>query len=120
LALVFGVGLVVQAQETEGQFRPVGGEKNLEVHFSPLGGTPVGIPGLKFRSFSASGNALRIGLFVRYSSSSEVTQDEDFDDDNVQTDLELSKKESEFTIAIQPGYEWHLTGTDRLSPYVGG
>jgi len=124
LALVMGIGLVVQAQDTplqdgQVQYRPVGGDKNLEVYFSPLGGTPVSIPGLKFRSFSASGNALRIGLFIGYENSSTITQDEDFDDDNVQTMLELSDKSNSFTIAIQPGYEWHMTGTDRLSPYVG-
>ncbi|MBK9599500.1 MAG: hypothetical protein IPO60_14615, partial [Flavobacteriales bacterium] len=30
------------------------------------------------------------------------------------------KKESSITIAVQPGLEKHMTGTDRLSPYIGG
>lgn len=120
LALVFGVGLVVQAQETEGQFRPVGGEKNLEVNFSPLGGTPVTIPGIKFRSFSSNNSAFRLGVFVGYNSDKTIDQEEFINDDNEVTASELIDRSSSFSISVQPGYEWHMTGTDRLSPYVGG
>ncbi|MBK7298022.1 MAG: hypothetical protein IPI91_15940, partial [Flavobacteriales bacterium] len=45
-----------------------------------------------------------------------ITQDEDGESDM----LELKDKESSITIAVQPGLEKHMTGTDRLSPYIGG
>lgn len=114
LALVFGATSIAQAQ-----YKPEAGAKNLEVNFAPLGGTPVSIPGIKFRSFNANNNALRLGVFIGYQNSSRVTQEEDFDDDNEQIALELMEKSNSFTIAIQPGYEWHMAGTERLSPYTG-
>lgn len=123
LALVIGAGLIVQAQDTadnNGPFRPVGGDKNLEVQFAPLGGTPISIPGIKFRSFSGNNTAFRLGIFVGYMNESTITQEEQFNDDDEQTGLELSDRSNSFSVAIQPGYEWHMTGTDRLSPYVGG
>ena len=116
LTFIFGVSAVAQAQ-----YKPEGGEKNIEVNFAPLGGSPVALPfGLKFRSFSANNTALRLGVFVGYDNTSTITQEEDFDDDNEQIAIELSDRMSSFTIALQPGFEKHLTGTDRLSPYWGG
>lgn len=116
LTFIFGVSAVAQAQ-----YKPEGGEKNVEVNFAPLGGSPIGLPavGLKFRSFSANNNAIRLGVFVGYDNERTITQEEDFDG-NEQLDLELAERMSSFTIAIQPGYEMHMTGTDRLSPYWGG
>lgn len=116
LTFIFGVSAVAQAQ-----YKPEGGEKNIEVNFAPLGGSPIALPfGLKFRSFSANNTAIRLGVFVGYDNEKTITQDEDFNDDNEQTALELADRMSSFSIAIQPGFEKHLTGTDRLSPYWGG
>lgn len=114
LALVIGASAVAQAQ-----YKPEGGEKNLEVNFAPLGGTPISIPGIKFRSFTSNNTAFRLGVFVGYQNESTITQEEEFNDEDEQIGLELSDRSSSFTIAVQPGYEWHMTGTDRLSPYVG-
>lgn len=110
--LLMGVVLVADAQ-----FKPEGGEKNLEVNFSPLGGSNVSIPGagIKFRSFSSPTSALRLGVFLGMESSSEITQDEDPDIDTA----ELTDKSSSFSINIQPGIEKHMAGTSRLSPYMG-
>jgi len=116
LALLFvlltGVVLGVDAQ-----FKPEGGEKNLEVSFSPLGGSNISIPGagIKFRSFKSSTSAFRLGVFLGMESSSEITQDEDSDTDTA----ELTDNSSSFSINIQPGIEKHVAGTDRLSPYMG-
>lgn len=116
LALLFALlmGVVLGA---DAQFKPEGGEKNLEVNFSPLGGSNISIPGagIKFRSFNSSTSALRLGVFLGLESSSEITQDEDSDTDAA----ELTDNSSSFSINIQPGIEKHMAGTDRLSPYMG-
>ena len=111
-ALVAGIAST-QAQE---QYRPVGGEKNLELMVAPLGGSPVTMAGIKYRHFGSATSAMRLGVFLGFQNKTTILQDEDS-----QTDmLELKKKESSITIAVQPGLEKHMTGTDRLSPYIGG
>ncbi len=119
--LVFVIALVAGvATATQAQYRPAGGEKSLEVNFAPLGGNPVSISGIKLRSFSSQESAFRLGLFIGVSNSKTITQDEDTNDDGEQIALELADTDRSFSIAIQPGIERHLTGTDRLSPYLGG
>lgn len=111
-ALLAGIA-TTQAQE---QYRPAGGEKNLELMVAPLGGSPVTMAGIKYRHFGSATSAMRLGVFVGFDNKSTITQDEN----SVSKDLELKKKESNITIAVQPGIEKHMTGTDRLSPYMGG
>jgi hypothetical protein len=123
-AFVAGVASVAQAQ-----YRPEGGEKNIEVNFAPLGGNPVSISGIKLRSFSSQTSALRLGIFIGHSNSSTITQekeelisdelDDDFNGKGQILDAELRDRKSSTTIALQPGIESHFAGTDRLSPYVG-
>lgn len=117
LTFVIGVSAISQAQ-----YKPEAGDKNLEINFAPLGGTPVSIPGIKFRSFMSATSAFRLGVFVGYNNTTTITQEEDFDVDNnnEQLALELRDKMSTFSIAIQPGIEKHFAGTERLSPYIGG
>ena len=55
-------------------------------------------------------------MFLGFQNKNTVLQDED----GPAMLSELTKKESTITIALQPGIEKHLTGTDRLSPYFGG
>jgi hypothetical protein len=117
IALTIAAGLATAAQA---QYRPAGGEKSLEVNFAPLGGTPVTIGGIKFRSFSSQTSAFRLGVFIGHSNQSTVTQEEELDDANVVEALELKKTTRSTTISVQPGIERHLTGTERLSPYFGG
>ena len=119
LALVFVIGVSAISQA---QYRPEAGDKNLEINFAPLGGTPVSIPGIKFRSFMSATSAFRLGVFVGYSNNSTITQEEDRDEDNNNEviALELRDKMSTLSIAIQPGIEKHFAGTERLSPYIGG
>lgn len=113
LAMAFVLGAVVIA---DAQYKPTGGEKNLEVNFAPLGGSPVSIFGIKARSFNSDGTgAIRLGVFLGLANSAEVTQDADDDTDAV----ELKDRMSSFSINIQPGIEKHMAGTDRLSPYTG-
>lgn len=102
--------------EAQAQFRPAGGEKNLELMVAPLGGSPITMAGIKYRTFSSATSAFRLGVFVGFDNKSTILQDA-----NSQTQaLELKKVETNITIAVQPGIEKHLTGTERLSPYFGG
>lgn len=115
LAVTALVAAIASTQAQE-QYRPVGGEGNLELMVAPLGGSPVTMAGIKYRHFGSATSAMRLGVFVGFQNKTTILQDED-----AATNLsELKKKESSITIAIQPGLEKHMTGTDRLSPYIGG
>lgn len=96
-------------------YLPAGGEKNLELMLAPLGGSPISMAGIKYRHFSAADKAMRLGVFVGFDNKATILQDED---SKIKA-LELKKKESTITIAIQPGIEKHVAGTERLSPYFG-
>lgn len=112
--LLAGMAATTDAQA---QYRPdEGGAKNLELMVAPLGGNPVTMAGIKYRQFSSANSALRLGVFLGFDNKTTVTQDED----SKTKMLELKKKESSFTFAVQPGIEKHLEGTERLSPYFGG
>jgi hypothetical protein len=113
-AILLAAVVALTASTADAQYKPEAGERTLEVNFAPLGGTPISIGGIKFRSFTSETSALRMGVFLGYGSTSTVTQDED----SIQ--VELSDKESTFSINIQPGIEKHFGGTERISPYIGG
>lgn len=102
--------------DAQAQYRPEGGEKNLELMVAPLGGSPVTMAGIKYRSFSSANKAMRLGVFLGFDNKTTILQDED----SKAKMLELKKKESSITIGVQPGIEKHLAGTERLSPYFGG
>lgn len=107
---------VSTTMDAQAQYRPAGGEKNLELMVAPLGGSPISMAGIKYRSFSSANKAMRMGLFLGFDNKTTVTQDED----SKTKMLELKKKETSITIGLQPGIEKHLAGTERLSPYFGG
>lgn len=107
-ALVFAVA--TQAQEVRKQ---TGGEKNLEFLFSPLGGSPVSISGIKYRKFTSATDALRATVFLGFSSSTDKFLAENEDE------TELKDTESSWDVSVAVGKEWHFAGTDNLSPYVG-
>ena len=108
---VFTIGYT-QAQQN----KQVAGSKNLEVLFAPLGGNPVSIGGIKYRAFSSETSAFRVTVFLGYQSETSIVIEQDENSD----DVELKDKTGTFDISIRPGIEKHFTGTDRLSPYVGG
>ena len=108
----FGLTTAVNAQP----LKQAGGEKNVEVNFAPLGGSPISIGGIKFRKFNAAGtSAIRLNVFLGLNSSKDITQQKD-----TGGIPELTTKNSSFNISVRPGYEKHMAGTDRLSPYCGG
>lgn len=114
-AVVALLGGTTFAQEegTDGGMKFADGDKNLELMTNPLGGS-FSMNGIKLRMFSADA-AIRLGVNLGGSSSTTLEQEADSDADL----LELKDKESEFMFSIRPGYEMHMEGTDRLSPYMG-
>lgn len=115
LALIAVTGANAQKQQ--------GGEKNLEVQFTPLGGSPIGINGIRLRIFNSESSAIRIGFSIGGTNvqtvASQQTKTPGSDGKTVVIP-ELYDTEKSFNFSIRPGYEMHFTGTDRLSPYVGG
>ncbi len=116
LAVAAVIAALSVSTESHAQFRPVGGEKNLELMVAPLGGSPITMAGIKYRSFSSATSAMRFGVFLGFDNKTTVLQDAD----SQTKALELKKKESSITIGLQPGIEKHMAGTERLSPYFGG
>ncbi len=109
------IGSTASAQDV---MKQTGGEKNLEVLFAPLGGSPIGIGGIKVRKFTSATTAIRGTVFLGFSSEKTVDNTQDpLGDGNEGTNA--MNTESAFDIMISPGIEKHFVGTDRLSPYVG-
>jgi hypothetical protein len=107
LALACVTGATAQKQ--------AGGEKSLEVQFAPLSESPVSISGIRLRIFNSESSAIRLGVNLGGSKSEEITQATN----TVLDSLELIDVNKTFNFSIRPGFEMHLAGTDRLSPYVG-
>jgi hypothetical protein len=100
-----------------------GGEKNIEVQFAPLGGSPISLNGIRFRMFNSETSAIRIGLIANSVKTTTVREQQAktlSSDDKVIILPELYDTETNRNLGISVGYEMHFTGTDRLSPYVGG
>ena len=112
LALTATTGLFAQKQ--------TGGEKNIEVQFSPLGGSPISTNGIRFRMFNSESSAIRIGLGLGGSTVTTVnSQASEYTGATTVALDALYDYERSFNFNIRPGYEIHFDGTDRLSPYVG-
>ena len=94
--------------------KQTGGEQNLEFLFAPLGGSPIGINGIKYRKFSDATTAMRATVFLGFGSTTTKGLGGGTDGKG-----ELKTTNSNFNISIQPGIEKHFVGTDRLSPYYG-
>ncbi len=110
IALTAVTGAFAQKQE--------GGEKNLEVNFSPLGGSPIGMDGIRLRLFNGDGTgAIRVRLGL--GGTNDVTVRSQSVELGNTTIPELYDTKKSFNFSIRPGYEMHFEGTDRLSPYVG-
>ncbi|MCS6824346.1 MAG: hypothetical protein NZ529_08630 [Cytophagaceae bacterium] len=104
------------------QDKQAAGDKTLELQFAPLSGTPFSISGIRFRKFTSDNSAIRLTTFIGFKSKTDITQQANKNDENVNSDddLELKDKESSFEFSIRPGYEKHFAGTSKLSPFVAG
>ena len=112
LALSALVTMGTQAQ------KQMGDEHNIEVSFTPFGGSPINGSTIKYRNFIEDNRAFRLSLAL--SSSTDLHawyQDgEAWDADPVSPQLNITTKTSSFGFA--PGYEIHFDGMDNLSPYM--
>lgn len=102
-ALLFVVMTLPAFAQDEDRKKPVTKDFTAEVNFNPFSSNPVNINYLRFRYFLTDQSSLRIGFSVGME---KQTPQED-----------VTRKT--FDISIRPGYEWHLVGTERLSPYFG-
>jgi hypothetical protein len=113
MLIAAGALLIATTANSQDVYKQSGGEQNLEVQFSPLGGSPIGINGIRYRKFTDAQTALRAEVFLGFSNSSDKMIGED-------GETELTMSSSAFDISIAPGIEKHFASSDRLSPYVGG
>jgi opacity protein-like surface antigen len=103
------IGGTAQSQDV---MKQTGGEKNIEVQFAPFGGSPISMGGIRYRTFQSASMAYRAEVFLGFGSNTDVI--------GVATNGdEATRSSNTFNIEINPGIEWHLPGTDRLSPYYG-
>jgi len=89
------------------------GDKNLEVNFTPLGGSPISMNNIRFRMFNSESSALRVGFGLSLANEKSVNGT------SADGSVTLYDNESTFNFNIRPGYEMHFEGTERLSPYIG-
>ena len=123
LLLSFSFAFAQFEEKSGSQFKPEGGDMNLELSVNPgsIFGSGSGSTfgfiqnSIKFRSFSSSFKAFRMGVGVNYSNDIDIIQEAD-DDTN---DLELKSYSSRYSVSFMPGFEKHFEGTKRLSPYTG-
>lgn len=94
--------LLAFGQETDRK-KPEAKNFTAEVNLNPFSSSPININYLRFRYFTSETSAIRIGFSA---SMQKQTPEEN-----------VTRKTFEFN--IRPGYEWHLAGTERLSPYFG-
>lgn len=118
---IFFIALALTATTSMFAQKQTGDEKNLEVQFAPLGGSPVSISGIRFRMFNSENTAIRVGLNLGGSSTTTVNSQpaEDNSTGTIVSIPELYDTDKSSTIALRVGYEKHFDGTDRLSPYIG-
>ncbi len=108
LAIVLGFTTFVNAQ-----FKPTSGF-DAEVNFSPFSATPISIDYLKLRMFLNESMAVRLGFNFNIANQTDKTSYGTPTSPVIQ-----EAKSSAFTFGLHPGIEFHMTGTDRLSPYCG-
>ena len=110
LVMVLGLTAFLKAQ-----YIPTSGF-SAEVNFNPLSvsNSPIQLDYLKVRMFINENVAVRLGF--QLNSYSE-------DDKSVYSpgpnQIVQETKSSYFIFGLHPGIEYHIKGTDRLSPYVG-
>ena len=99
------------AQDKE--FKPTKGNLALEVNFTPLSASPIGLNYLKGRYFFADNVVLRLGLDIRLHSN----KSEPINSNNPNVNDESKMSYSQF--GLMPGIEKHFGNWERFSPYIG-
>lgn len=102
--LIFLLTIIsVQVLGQDDRKKPEAKSFTAEVNLNPFSSSPININYLRFRYFTSETSAVRIGFSV---GAQKQTPSQ-----------ELTRQTFEFN--IRPGYEWHLAGTERLSPFFG-
>ena len=101
---IFTASLLFAQKQDEGNI-------TIEVEIAPLGAEPLSINSIRGRYFNNDNTALRLAFFLGGSSTPTTTEI---------GDITLTSSSSNFDLTLRPGYEYHLDGTDKLSPYIGG
>ncbi len=81
------------------KFKPIKGNKTIEVNLSPFSSSPISLNYLRGRIFISEKTALRTGASLGFDAK--------------------GKSNKSLGISILPGIEKHFKGTNRLSPYIG-
>lgn len=111
--LFLAIIVLAIAISANAQFKPSQGDFSAEVNFRPLSTNPIQVDYLKGRMFLNSDMAIRLGLELNsYSETSKSTNTA-----NPPITEETTNKYMIF--GLRPGIEFHMKGTDRLSPYYG-
>lgn len=116
--VIFAATLLAASLTTFAQdetIKPTSGENTLELQFAPLGGAPFSMGGIRYRKFTSETMALRATVYIGYSNSSSLSQEENSSLNHVK----LKSASSSFEIGLRPGVEMHFAGTSKLSPYYG-
>lgn len=106
--------------------KQIGGDITLEFEFTPLSvnDTPLNTAGIRGRMFTSETMAIRANINYGSSTTRDViaqpnTLPSDISlDDQLNPELHTIDKSSLFDLSA--GVEFHMDGTDNLSPYVGG
>ena len=114
--LFAGLTFGATAQDVVPMYKPAAGNSTLEFQFAPLGGSPLSIGGIKYRTFMTQSTAFRANIFLGFSNTTDVM----LSMNNDMEEIELKTKSTSMDISIAPGIEMLMNGTDRLSPYFGG
>jgi len=93
-------------------FKPVEGNVAIEVNFTPLSATPIGLNYLKARYFIADDLVFRLGLDIRMHSNKNEPQ-------NADPAVLDEEKMSYSQFGLMPGIEKHFGTWERFSPYIG-
>jgi hypothetical protein len=102
LSLILMCSLAAIAQDDESR-KPPAKAWTTEVNFDPFAAGPVSISYIRLRKFVTEKTAFRMGVSLGL-------KDETPDKDISRNTFELN---------LRPGFEWHMVGTDRISPYYG-
>ena len=114
--------VVLTSVNAQNKYKPENMSFSTELNYSPGGATTDGqfsLPdyGAKVRLHLNEKMAVRLKLGLNTSTDKDVTYYESPTD---QKEYERNSKESITTFSIMPGFEYHFTKYERISPYVGG
>lgn len=112
--LAISVMMVVLTSFVNAQdYKPVSGNLAVEVNFTPLSASPIGLNYLKGRYFFADDMVFRFGLDIRMHSN----KSEPVNANNPNVNDEQKMSYSQF--GLMPGIEKHFGNWERFSPYIG-